>query len=306
MPPKRTRSAAKDVEPPQKRRATGRASTESKKSSKDEDENRPQSPKKPQKDDEGHAEKKFKAWFEYQGDSPFPDFKHPTAEECKNAHRELGALHQEAVDKEFNDPNTPETIPHVLDAMIVAILSQATGWNNAKRAMNSMKETYGSVFAYDEIMSGGREKLQETIKCGGLHVRKSMIITTVLKQVQERHGKWDLDHLFEKSDEEAMRELMTYKYMGPKSASVVMGWCLKRDSFTVDVHIYRIAGLWHWRPEKATKELTQSHLNARIPKDLQFDLHFLLLQHGRECPACKGGAKSGAVCLLKGKDAGKA
>lgn len=49
----------------------------------------------------------------------------------------LNHRHRAAVEVEFKDPNTPETIPHVLDAMMVAVLSQATSWSNAKRAMNS-------------------------------------------------------------------------------------------------------------------------------------------------------------------------
>jgi endonuclease III len=299
MAPKRTRSAAAKGPRPQKRQATTNA--KAKREASPEGGQDSETLSASDKNEKVSTDNKWKTWSKYKNESPFPDFKSPTTEQCKTAHRELSTLHQEAVDEEFNDPNTPETIPHVLDAMIVAILSQATGWNNAKRAMNSMKETYGSVFAYDKIMTGGREKLQETIKCGGLHIRKSMIITTILNQVQERRGEWNLDHLFDASDEEAMKELMSYKYMGPKSASVVMTWCLKRDSFTVDVHIHRIAGLWGWRPEKASKELTQSHLNARIPRELQFNIHFLLLAHGRACPACRGGAKSGAVCLLKSK-----
>lgn len=239
---------------------------------------------------------KWQKWSAYANSSPFPDFKHPTPQECREAYSVLHDMHREAVDKEFADEYTPETIPHVLDAMIVAILSQATNWNNAKRAMENMKKTYGSIYAYDEILDGGRDKLQQALKCGGLHVRKSMIISTILAQVKERYGKWDLDHLFQASDEDAMQELMSYKYMGPKSASVVMGWCLKRNRFTVDVHIYRIAGLWNWRPEKATRELTQSHLDAVVPTDLKFMLHFLILQHGRECSACRGGAKENAIC----------
>lgn len=245
------------------------------------------------------ADNKWKKWSTYASSSPFPDLGRPTPKECHDAFRILNELHREAVDNELSDANTPETIPHVLDAMIIAILSQATGWENAKRAMNSMKETYGSIYAYDDIMDGGRETLQEALKCGGLHMRKSMIITTILGQVKERYGKWDLDHLFQASDEDAMKELISYKYMGPKSASVVMGWCLKRNRFIVDVHIYRISGLWGWRPKKATRELTQSHLDAVVPSELKFMMHFLLIQHGRECPACVGGAKQGRVCEVR-------
>lgn len=242
--------------------------------------------------------KKYEAWSPYVSQSPFPNFGFPTPAACEAAHVALGKLHSAEVEKEFDDENTPETIPHVLDAMMVAILSQATGWSNAKRAMNSMKAEYESVFAYDQIWEGGREKLQDTIKCGGLHVRKSMIIMTILEQVKERQGKWDLDHLFDLDNDAVMKELLSYKYIGTKSASVVMGWCLKRNPFTVDTHVYRIAGLWGWRPETASKEKTQSHLEVMIPPRLKFDLHFLLIQHGRNCPRCRGGSNGKASCTI--------
>ncbi|KEY74441.1 hypothetical protein S7711_04479 [Stachybotrys chartarum IBT 7711] len=242
------------------------------------------------------ARKKWTSWSAHAESSPFPDFKHPTKFECEEAFRVLHQMHNDAVEEEFNDPNVPATIPHVLDAIIIAILSQATSWSNAKRAMDSMKKTYGSIFAYDAILDGGREKLQNTLRCGGLHVRKSKIITTLLQEVQDRHGCWDLDHLFKLNDKEAMRELISYKYIGPKSAFVVMGWCLQRNNFTVDTHIYRIAGLWKWRPQQASREQTQAHLDALVPSELKFKLHFLLLQHGRTCPACRGGSKQTQAC----------
>lgn len=250
--------------------------------------------------DEQLREDKWKSWSQYASSSPFPDFKRPTPEECRKTHKALHSLHHKEVQQEFEDPNVPETIPNVLDAMIVAILSQATSWSNAKRAMNSMKEEYTSMFNYDAILSGGIDKLRETIRCGGLHDRKSKIIMSILEEVQSRKGSWDMNHLLDKTDEEAMKELLGFKYMGPKSASVVMTWCLKRNRFTVDTHIYRIAGLWGWRPEKATREQTQAHLDATIPSDLKFDLHFLLIAHGRSCPVCRGGSKQKTGCLLQG------
>ncbi|KAF4549467.1 Hypothetical protein D9617_21g096880 [Elsinoe fawcettii] len=164
----------------------------------------------------------------------------------------------------FNEPDTPETIPHVLDAMFfVAVLSQATGWFNAKCAMASMRKVYNSVFADSAIEKGGVLKLQDTIKCGGLYVRNSEILMLLLHEVKERHGKWHRDFLFEMSDEDAMKELIRYKYIGPKSAFVVIRWCLQRNPFTVDTHVYRIAGLWGWRPEKATRELTQAAFGCK-------------------------------------------
>lgn len=247
------------------------------------------------------ADKKYQAWSTYATSSPFPDFPRPTPEQCLKANGVLHEMHHLDVEKEFNDPNTPETIPYVLDAMMVAVLSAATSWNNAKRAMNSMKEVYGSVFAYQEIFEGGKAKLEETIRCGGLHIRKSNIIMNMLEEVQKRHGKWDMDYLFNVSDEDAMQELMHYKGMGPKCASVVMNWCLKRNAFTVDTHIYRIAGLWGWIPEGISREKAQSHLDARVPLSVKQSLHFLFIAHGRSCPACRAPSTKGATCEARKK-----
>ena len=75
------------------------------------------------RNDERLAEKKWQSWLLHATSSPYPDFDRPTRQECESAHRVLKEMHQEAVDEEFKDPNTPETIPFVLDAMVVAILS---------------------------------------------------------------------------------------------------------------------------------------------------------------------------------------
>lgn len=254
---------------------------------------------KPSVGDDQLAGKKWKSWSAHATSSPFPDFGRPTRHECEEAYRVLYDMHNDDVEKEFQDPYTPDTIPHVLDAMIVAVLSQATSWSNAKRAMDSLVTTYGSIFAYDEIFNGGMEKLQNALRCGGLHIRKSKIIMTILEQVEQRYGKWDLDHLFDLGNEEAMKELISYKYIGPKSAFVVMGWCLKRNNFTVDTHVYRIAGLWGWRPKEASREMTQAHLDALVPAELKYKLHFLLIAHGRVCPACRGGSKQNQACSAR-------
>ncbi|KAI5238683.1 DNA glycosylase [Aureobasidium subglaciale] len=246
--------------------------------------------------DDALANKKWSSWSAHASSTPYPSHHHPTPQECSAAHTVLHKLHSEAVATEFADPDTPETIANVLDAMIVAVLSQATSWSNAKRAMGGLRSAYGSLFAYDDILAGGDEKLQDALRPGGLHIRKAKIIMTILKQVKETNGSWDLNHLIELNDEEAMKQLITYKYIGSKSAFVVMGWCMKRNTFTVDTHCFRIAKLWGWTPKDATVEKTQQHLDALIPKEYKFDLHFLMIAHGRTCPVCRGGSKVSGLC----------
>ena len=252
-------------------------------------------------------EKKWRDWSRHGHKSPFQDFARPTEAECRHAHRILDGMHGETVQNNFASDVDASHYPHVVDAVVVAALSQATSWSNAKRAMNNMDSIYGSRFAYDEIVQGGMEKLQQALRPGGMQNRKAAILLGLLDQVKQRHGKWDLDFLFDVGDDEVMEELLRYKGIGPKCAHCVMSICLERTTFAVDTHIYRISGLWGWRPESATPQQAQAHLDARIPNALKFSIHYLLIVHGRECERCRGGAKrtSGCETLQRIRDATK-
>lgn len=243
---------------------------------------------------------KWKAWSKDAHASPFPDFGRPTEQECRQSHRVLKKMHAETVRKNFEYTDNPEMhYPYVMDALIVATLSQATSWSNAQRAMKSMTEVYGSPFEYQAILDGGEDKLVTALRPGGMQNRKAKMVMQILRDVKERHGKWDLNHLFDVSDDDAVKELLTYKGVGPKSAFCILSICLQRNSFAVDTHIYRIAGLWGWIPKTATREKAQAHLDAMVPNDIKFSMHYLLIVHGRECPLCKGNGSPKATCEFR-------
>ena len=257
------------------------------------------------------SERKWASWSAHEHRSPFQTFHRPTPEECTTAHAVLERMHGDAVREEFASGDTASEYPYVLDALIVAAVSQATSWSNGKRALKSMETTYGSTFAYEKIVSGGIDKLEAALRPGGMQTRKSKMVMAILADVHQRYGTYDLNHLFDSSDDEAMKELLSYKGIGPKCAHCVMSMCLQRSTFAVDVHIHRIAGRWKWRPEHATKEEAQAHLDARIPPEHKLALHFLLIQHGRQCKSCRGNAPSEQQCealeeiVKKGKIAAK-
>lgn len=242
-------------------------------------------------------EKKWKSWSKDAHSSPFPDFSRPTEAECRQSYRILESLHGQTVRQNFEyTENSNLYYPYVMDALVVATLSQATSWANAQRAMQSMGTVYGSPFAYQKILDGGEEKLVNALRPGGMQNRKAKMLTQILVDVRERHGNWDLNHLFNATDDEAVKELISYKGVGPKSAFCILSICLQRNSFAVDTHIYRITGLWGWRPSSANREKAQAHLDARIPDDIKFSMHYLLIVHGRECPVCRGNGDAKGRC----------
>ncbi|KAF9693313.1 hypothetical protein EKO04_008785 [Ascochyta lentis] len=230
---------------------------------------------------------KYKTWSKHAHSSPFPDFNGPTEEQCGRTHKILEEMHGDTVRKNFAEMSNPEQhYPHVMDALVVAQLSQATAWSNAQRAMRSMANVYGLTFAYQKILDRGIEKLQDALRPGGMQNRKAKMLTKLLLDVKERHRKWDLDFMFKLSDKDAMKEVLQYHGIGLKSAFCLLSICLQRQSFAVDTHIYRITGLWGWRLKDASQEKSQSHLDARIPDELKFALHYLFIVHGQECPVC--------------------
>lgn len=85
----------------------------------------------------------------------------------------------------------------MLDALIRTILSQNTTSKNSTRAKLSMDDEYGRA-EYRKVLEGGEEKLEETIRCGGLAKQKSKSIIGVLKRLDERQrneGKGDTEQL---------------------------------------------------------------------------------------------------------------
>ncbi|ORX36281.1 DNA glycosylase [Kockovaella imperatae] len=234
---------------------------------------------------------------------PFPTFHRPLPDECALAHRILSSLHGARkrpanIVAPTNRAGCGDS-PSVLDALVRTILSQNTSDSNSSRAMMSMNEAYGGALKWKEIVEGGQPKLQEAIKCGGLSVVKSKVIIKILEQVYEKYGHYSLDHLHKASTEDAMEELLSFDGVGPKTASCVLLFCLCRDDFAVDTHVFRITKLLGWTPAKANREQTYHHLNRRIPDEHKYGLHILIVTHGKRCDECKAGGRAAGKCELR-------
>ncbi|KAI3320573.1 DNA glycosylase [Xylariaceae sp. AK1471] len=259
-------------------------------------------PSKGKTDDLQAKKLKSYAQFAATGQSPFPDFPRPRPEECKLAYQVLASLHGEPkrpVDKGLTVAPALRAgcgdSPSVLDALVRTILSQNTSDANSSRAKLSMDRTYGRSDAWAAIVAGGQPKLQKAIESGGLAMVKSKVILSILEQTYDKYGVYSLDHLFDKSDDEAMREMLAFKGVGPKTASCVLLFCLRRASFAVDTHVHRITGTLGWRPPKATRDQTYAHLDVRIPDEDKYGLHVLMVRHGKDCEECRAGVKNGRL-----------
>lgn len=60
-----------------------------------------------------------------------------------------------------------------------------------------------------------------------------------------------------------------FKGVGTKTVSCVLMFCLGREDFPVDTHVWRITKALGWVPAKATRDQAYTHLSTRVPPDIR-------------------------------------
>ena len=86
-------------------------------------------------------------------------------------------------------------------------------------------------------------------------------------------GECSLEHLRDEPDEEVKRILRQYKGVGAKTISCVLMFCLRRQDFPVDTHVWKIALALGWVPKTASRDETYEHLNRCVPAEIKCELN---------------------------------
>ncbi|KAF2839950.1 DNA glycosylase [Patellaria atrata CBS 101060] len=134
------------------------------------------------------------------GQDPFPDWPHPTPEECYEVTRLLSSIHGEVkIPKELPTPSLTVSgcgeVPSVLDALIRTLLSAATTAKNSSRAFRGLADRFGILQSgigkgsvdWDAVRRAETKDIFEAIKCGGLADTKSKRIKALLQRVYEEN-----------------------------------------------------------------------------------------------------------------------
>lgn len=123
-------------------------------------------------------------------------------------------------------------------ALVRTILSQNTSNKNSTSARKGIEDVFGSSAHggpnYEAVRQASQEQLMAAIQSGGLAKVKSKVIKTILDEVYDKYGTLSLEHLHTTPDQEAMKELVSFHGVGPKTASCVLLFTLSRESFAVD------------------------------------------------------------------------
>src|SRR3989339_699806 len=90
---------------------------------------------------------------------------------------------------------------------------------------------------------------------------------------------------------EKLEELIFIKWIGPKTASIVLAFAFNKEVIPVDTNVHRIANRIGWLKTKNPNE-TQIELENILPKKYWKEFNSICMQHGREIckplnPDCK-------------------
>jgi endonuclease-3 len=180
----------------------------------------------------------------------------------------------------------------VLDSLIRTLLSQNTTDKTSLRAFITLKERFPTT--WEAVLKAPNEEIEDAIRVGGLAAIKTERMKILLATLKEERGSCCLEWLRDESTDTIKRVLGRFKGIGPKTISCVLLFCLHRPDFPVDTHVHHISKLLNWCPQNCSREQCYDHLNVLVPDDVKYELHVLLVKHGKVCAAClKGKGASG-------------
>jgi len=162
--------------------------------------------------------------------------------------------------------------------LLTTILSQNVADTQTARATEALFEAYTD---YAAIENADTDELAEVISVVGLKNQKAERIQRALTAVREETGGYSLGFLDGMDTDEAQTWLEDIKGVGPKTANVVLSFGFGKPSFAVDTHVERLSKRFGLVDETATNERVHRVMNRRVPDGIKYELHVLMINHGR-------------------------
>ena len=184
-----------------------------------------------------------------------------------------------------------------ISVLLGAIESGGLGPTKSK----NIKAVLDMVYEENEAHRAAYKKRKETGNTDAVETADGTI--TLEKSAELTCANPDiltLDHMHALSDKEAFDTFLTYPGIGVKTAACVLLFCMKRHSFAVDTHVFRLSKWLGWVPQNANRDKTFSHLEVMIPDNLKYGLHQLFIKHGKSCGRCEAKFREGSWEWAKG------
>jgi endonuclease III len=165
-----------------------------------------------------------------------------------------------------------------VDVLVDTILSQNTSNKNSDAGYRQLRRRFRS---WNQVADAPFEEVERHIRVSGLSNQKAPRIQAILRAIKADRGKMDIQHLAAMDEELAYEYLTNFKGVGPKTANCVLLFAFKHAVFPVDTHIHRIARRLKLIGPKTTAEQAHDVLKPMILPEDRYEMHVLLIEHGR-------------------------
>lgn len=177
-----------------------------------------------------------------------------------------------------------------LDDLIFLVLSRMTQEVKYLRTYKAVREEFPT---WEAVLHADSGELERVLDDAGLARTKSRHIQAILKEVEAREGRLDLQRLRSLPDHEIEEYLTSLPGVAAKTALCVMLYSLGRETFPVDAHVWRIAVRLGLAEDAPWSEAESRELERSVPPELRGSLHVTLIAHGRSVclarvPKCGG------------------
>ena len=176
--------------------------------------------------------------------------------------------------------------------LIATMLSQNTTDKTSFKAFQNLKTDFKN---WEDVMNSSPAKIKKAIKVCGLTNQKSKSIQQLLRQLNAKYKKLNIDFVKEMKNEDIYNELIQYAGVGVKTISCVLAFSLGRDVFPVDTHVHRLTNRLGLVNTKAPDKTFEA-LRDTIPKGKKYLFHNLLIFFGRKI--CRAKNPLCNKCLL--------
>ena len=158
-----------------------------------------------------------------------------------------------------------------MDQLIATILSQRTTYADERTAFENLLARFGS---WDGVAGAEIADIEFEIRTSRYPEIKAPRIRELLRTIIERHGSATLEHLNELSVAEANDYLRALPGVGPKTATFVQLFSLRRPVLPVDTHVHRSTRRVGIIGPKVTEARAHDLLLAMLPEDAAEILNF--------------------------------
>lgn len=194
-----------------------------------------------------------------------------------NPKEKAEVLHERLMDL-YGYPEWREHLPP-MDELVCTILSQNTNDVNRDRGFNQLLARFET---WEDVRKADVEEIVDAIRVAGLANQKGKRIKKVLNEIYEERGDLDLTFLKEMPREEALKWLIKFKGVGPKTAAIVLQFSLGIPAFAVDTHVNRVTGRLGIRPAKMSVEKAHPYMESLLPPDAYYPAHLNIIRFGRQ------------------------